>query len=82
MSAKDREKEDDIGDLVPDSEVLREFGISTMTLWRWDQDLALGFPPPIRIRKRKFRSRNRLNEFKVLLLRNAIERRAQRRTAS
>lgn len=58
--------------LVPDPQVCREFSISAMTLYRWDHDRALNFPPPVRIRTRKFRSRRRLDEFKARLLRAAI----------
>jgi hypothetical protein len=71
--APDQEKpQDDVGDLVPDPEVRREFGVTEMTLWRWDGDPALGFPPPIRIRKRKFRSRRALDEFKQRMMQDAI----------
>lgn len=50
--------------LVPDPQVWREFGISPMTGWRWTRDPTLGFPPPIKIRTRCFRSRRALEEFK------------------
>ena len=56
---------------IPDKEV-REIcgGISEMTLWRWDRDPDLNFPPPVRINRRKYRDkaavlafwRNRLPE--------------------
>jgi len=68
------------GELVPDPKVFAEFGITPMTGWRWDQDQALkelGWPAPIRIRKRKFRSRRQLDEFKAALMRRAIEERAK-----
>lgn len=29
-------------------------GVSDMTLWRWDQDISLCFPKPIRIQKRRY----------------------------
>lgn len=65
-------------DLVPDEQVRREFGnISTMTLWRWDNDPALGFPPPVMIRKRKFRSRRLLEEFKQRMVETAIAARSR-----
>jgi hypothetical protein len=38
---------DDIERLVPDPEVAREFGVTTMSMWRWDHDeakAALGWP--------------------------------------
>ena len=61
---------------VPDPQVCREFNISSMTLWRWDMDPQLGFPPPVRIRQRKFRSRSALEAFKRRLLANAIKKRS------
>ena len=51
-----------------------------MTLWRWDHDpelAALGLPPPVIIRKRKFRVRRQLELFKQRMLRRAIEQRAE-----
>lgn len=65
-------------ELVPDPEVLREFHITAMTLWRWDRDPGLNFPPPIRIRKRKFRSRSGLDNFKQRLLQEAVDARVRR----
>ena len=58
--------------LVPDPTVLKEFGIVPMTLWRWDQDPRVGFPPKIKIGPRNYRSRRLIEEFKAKLLREAI----------
>lgn len=61
--------------LVPDPQVQREFDVTGMTIYRWDADpqmAALGWPPPIRIRKRKFRSRHALEGFKANMARRAI----------
>ena len=72
--------EDEPDELVPDPIVCREFNISAMTLWRWDHDpelAALGLPPPVVIRKRKFRVRRQLESFKQRMLRRAIEQRAE-----
>ena len=36
--------------LVPDPQVQKEFGVTAMSIWRWDRDLELiklGWPPPI-----------------------------------
>jgi len=44
--------------LVADPQVAKELGCTLMTLWRWDQDPNLDFPPRIKIRKRNFRSRS------------------------
>jgi hypothetical protein len=70
--------EDEADELVPDPIVCGEFNISAMTLWRWDHDpelAALGLPPPVIIRKRKFRVRRQLESFKQRMLRRAIEQR-------
>jgi hypothetical protein len=71
-------------ELVPDPQVLRELGITAMSLWRWDHDAALieaGWPPPIRIRNRKFRSRRALEAFKAAMARRAIAQRLQAESA-
>ncbi|MFO1099310.1 MAG: hypothetical protein U1E81_13865 [Xanthobacteraceae bacterium] len=68
-------------ELVPDPQVVREFGITAMSLWRWDRDqtlIAAGWPPPIRIRARKFRSRRALEKFKEAMARRAIAERGRR----
>jgi hypothetical protein len=57
---------------VPDPKVRREFGITEMTLHRWDNDKQLNFPTKIRIRGRNFRSREALEAFKARMLRMAI----------
>jgi hypothetical protein len=61
----------DYDTLVPDPQVQKEFGVTAMSIWRWDRDLELielGWPPPIRIRTRKFRSRIALENFKRLMI--------------
>jgi predicted DNA-binding transcriptional regulator AlpA len=42
-------------ELIPDPQVCSRYNICPMTLWRWDRDAALGFPKPVRIRRRKYR---------------------------
>jgi hypothetical protein len=50
--------------LIPDSKVAKErYGVSAMTLWRWDRDPELNFPKPIRIRGRKYRDADELDGF-------------------
>ena len=49
--------------LIPDRAVCTRYGISLMTLYRWDRDSSLGFPKPIRIRTRKYRRVVELDEF-------------------
>ena len=61
--------------LVPDPQVQKEFGVTAMSIWRWDRDPELIKLPPIRIRSRKFRSRNALENFKRVMARRAIEQR-------
>jgi len=41
--------------LLPDAEVCQRYGVTPMTLWRWDHDPTLSFPPAVRIRSRKYR---------------------------
>ena len=68
-------------ELVPDPQVWRELGITSMSLWRWTNDPKLDFPPPIKIRTRCFRSRRALEAFKERMLRTAIEQRSAKRRA-
>jgi hypothetical protein len=66
---------DEIDELVPDPQAAKELNISLMTVWRWDRDpqlAALGWPPPVYIRKRKYRGRKLLENFKSSALRRAI----------
>jgi hypothetical protein len=68
-------------ELVPDPQVAKELNISLMTVWRWDRDpemVALGWPPPVRFRTRKYRSRLQLEKFKNAALRRAIKTRNEK----
>ncbi len=47
--ALDRER------LLPDARVREFFGVSAMTIWRWERNETLGFPLPVVINGRKFR---------------------------
>jgi predicted DNA-binding transcriptional regulator AlpA len=49
--------------LLPDPKVTERYGITAMTLWRWDHDEKLNFPPPIRIGRRKYRKLSELVAF-------------------
>jgi hypothetical protein len=67
-------------ELVPDPTVFKELNITAMTAWRWDSDsalIALGWPARIKIRRRNFRSRQQLEQFKAALVRKAIEERGR-----
>ena len=59
--------------LIPDPLVLQRYGISAMTLWRWDHDPDLKFPKPKRIRKRKYRDEEELDTFDAALRDSRIE---------
>jgi hypothetical protein len=41
--------------LIPDSRVAKRYSVTLRTLDRWDRRPELGFPPPRRIRNRKYR---------------------------
>jgi hypothetical protein len=75
----------DIDEFVPDARVRDEFGISLMTIYRWDanpEKIALGWPPKIRIGNRNFRSRRLLEAFKENVIRRALVERDERQAAA
>lgn len=39
---------------LPTKKVLQRYGVSAMTLWRWEHDTAQPFPAPLIINRRKF----------------------------
>jgi predicted DNA-binding transcriptional regulator AlpA len=39
---------------LPGPEVDKRYGITPMSRWRWMHDPALGFPQPVKIRRRTF----------------------------
>jgi hypothetical protein len=49
--------------LLPERKVSERYGVSTMTLRRWDADPRLDFPKPIFIRKRRYRDQAELDQF-------------------
>jgi hypothetical protein len=57
-------REDEPDQLVPDPQVRKEFGVTSMTLWRWDHDPTLNFPPATKIRGKNYRFRRQLERFK------------------
>lgn len=67
---------------VADAVVGRELGgVSPMSIWRWDRDpemIALGWPPPVQIRKRKYRSRQKIEKFKAALEQKALQERGRK----
>jgi hypothetical protein len=65
----------DIELLIPDPSVAKEFGITLMTIWRWDHDpkkIELGWPPKTQLGKRNYRHRSQLEAFKANLLKRAL----------
>jgi predicted DNA-binding transcriptional regulator AlpA len=58
--------------LVPDATVAEELGTTVMTLWRRSNDPDEGFPPPIKIGNRNFRSRRALEAYKARKVREAM----------
>lgn len=62
-------------ELIPDRKVRDELGVTDMTLWRWDRNaelIALGWPAPVYINKRKFPNRQQLEKFKTTMMERAI----------
>jgi predicted DNA-binding transcriptional regulator AlpA len=48
---------------LPERQVCKRYGVTDMTLWRWDHDLNLNFPKPTYIRGRKYRNERELDAF-------------------
>jgi len=46
--------------LIPDRRVAERYDRSTRTLKRWEADPAMGFPPAIYVRKRRYRDADAL----------------------
>ena len=57
--------------LLPDPQVCERYGVTGMTLYRWDRDPDLGFPKPIYIRGRKYRDERELDAFDATRERDA-----------
>jgi hypothetical protein len=49
--------------LIPDPQVAKRYGVHLRTLSRWDETAGLGFPPPIYVRKRKYRDEEKLDDW-------------------
>jgi hypothetical protein len=69
-------------ELIPDPQVWREFGVSSMTGHRWTTNPTLGFPPKIKIGLRNYRSRKQVEAFKQRVLRQAMSRVPERVAAA
>jgi predicted DNA-binding transcriptional regulator AlpA len=55
--------------LLPEAKVRERYGVSSMTLYRWDRNPSLNFPPPLRINNRKYRDASELDAFDEARLR-------------
>jgi len=47
--------------LIPDRVVAQRYHVHPHTLRRWDQNPALGFPPPVYVNKRRYREADELD---------------------
>jgi hypothetical protein len=63
--------------LVPDKQIMREFSISAMTLYRWSHNKEMNFPVAIQINGRNFRSRLQTEAFKKRLFDEAMRARSK-----
>jgi hypothetical protein len=71
---------DVIAELIADTRIRRDLGVTKMTFYRWDRDqrmVAIGWPPAIRIGRRKYRDRAAYEGFKSRLARESIARRRE-----
>jgi predicted DNA-binding transcriptional regulator AlpA len=57
--------------LIPDPKVAKQFGVTTRTIDRWDEDPELDFPKAVEINGRKYRRRKEIREFQRAHLRSA-----------
>lgn len=57
--------------LIPDPQVWRQLGVTSMTGWRWTRDPALDFPPPIKIKNRNYRSQRALGAWRDRMVRQS-----------
>jgi hypothetical protein len=61
-------------DLIPDAQIAEELRVTPMTLWRYDHDdelISLGWPLPIRVKRRKYRDGAKYAAFKSAMVRRA-----------
>lgn len=60
-------------ELVPDPQVWLEFGVCSMTGYRWSRDPELDFPRAVKIRNRNYRARRALEDFKVRMAQRTVQ---------
>jgi hypothetical protein len=59
--------------LLPDRLVAQRYNVHVRTLVRWDQTPSLEFPPPIRIRGRRYRSAQELAAWEAARMARLVE---------
>lgn len=50
----------DMRRLIPDPQVWKRYGVTSMTGWRWDRNASLNFPKAVVINRRKYRYEDEL----------------------
>jgi hypothetical protein len=68
--------------LLADRLVAERYDVTVRTLERWDQKTELGFPPPVYIRRRRFRVIEKLDEWDRANARKAVDAHNPRRAAA
>lgn len=58
--------------LLPDRKVCERYGVTKMTLFRWDNKPELNFPKPVVIQKRKYRYLHELEDFERARVKSAV----------
>ena len=69
----------DRGPLLPDPRVGERYGVTSMTLWRWDRCPELAFPAPVVISGRKYRYLQELIEWELRRAKASASALAERR---
>lgn len=64
------QKPDPPNTLIPRPKVRKRYGISEMTMWRWENNPSVEFPSPIVINRRKF---YRVDELSVWEAKRSVE---------
>jgi hypothetical protein len=69
----------DRGPLLPDPKVGERYGVTSMTLWRWDRCPELAFPAAVVISGRKYRYLQELIEWELRCTKASASALAERR---
>ena len=68
VSSPKAEPDPRVRELVPDVVIRSEFGVSAMSIFRWERDPSLDFPRPVIIRGRRYFIRDQIELFKDRLI--------------